>query len=300
MAIEAVNSKVDAAQRELVEHGSARFPVACYDMLDGRDFVPLHWHEELEAIALTDGCMHFSTEHGSVELKAGEAMFINANVLHGAWEGGADGFHIRTVVFYPRLVGAGVDSVFWQKYVSPVLDNTALTQLCLHPDLPWQGEAIEAINRAWENCRDEEYGYELRVRDALSKLMALLCAHCPADVAKPSARELRRAERARQMVSFIHGHYVESITAADIAAAAAISESESVRCFRSMFGMPPTQYLKQYRIMRAAELLQTTNKAAAEISGLCGFQDQSYFTRSFREQMGKTPAEYRNANKNQK
>ena len=293
MAIETVNSRVSDDQRELVEHGSAGFPIACYDMLDTRDFVPLHWHEEMETIVVTDGSLRFSSEQGSTQLSAGEGIFINSNALHGAWEAGTQGFHIRTVVFFPRLVGVGVDSVFWQKYISPVLGNASLKQLPLHPDVPWQREAIGFINRTWESCRDEEYGYELRVRDALSQMMALLCANCPSADSKPSARELRRAERARQMVSFIHANFAEAVTAADIAAAAAVSESESVRCFRSVLGMPPIQYLKQYRIMRAAQLLQTTGKTAAEISGLCGFQDQSYFTRSFREQMGKTPAEYR-------
>lgn len=293
MAIEAVNSRVSDDQRELVEHGSAGFPIACYDMLDTRDFVSLHWHEEMEAIVVTGGSLRFSSEQGSTELGSGEALFINSNALHGAWEAGPQGYHVRTVVFFPRLVGAGVDSVFWQKYISPVLGNAALKQLPLRPDVPWQREAIDFINRTWENCRDEGYGYELRVRDALSHMMALLCAHCPADSTGPSARDLRRAERARQMVSFIHANFADPVTAADIAAAAAVSESESVRCFRSVLGMPPIQYLRQYRIMRAAQLLQTTSRTAAEISGLCGFQDQSYFTRSFREQLGKTPAEYR-------
>ena len=301
MAIETVNCRVNAQQRELGDHGSAGFPIACYEMYADRDFVPLHWHEEMEFNLVVSGRMRFSTEQGYLELRRGEAMFVNSNVLHGACETfDEEGFCIRTVVFYPRLVGAEMNSVFWQKFISPIQDSSSLKFLCFNPGIPWQREVIDNINRAWEHCRDEEYAYELRVRGALSEIMAQLCAHCPADHVKASARELRRAERARQMVSFIHTHFAEQIAAADIAAAAAISESESVRCFRGMFGMPPTQYLKKYRIMRAAELLQRTNKTAAEISGLCGFQDQSYFTRSFREEMARTPAEYRNATGNQK
>lgn len=74
---------------------------------------------------------------------------------------------------------------------------------------------------------------------------------------------------------------------------AAISESECVRCFQSVISTPPIQYLKQFRIQRAAGLLASTDLGVAEIGALCGFEDASYFSRSFREAKGHTPSRYR-------
>ena len=72
-----------------------------------------------------------------------------------------------------------------------------------------------------------------------------------------------------------------------------LSESECLRCFRSSIGMPPIQYVKRYRVQKAAELLTSTDQKIAEIGAQCGFQDTSYFTRTFREIKGVTPGEYR-------
>ena len=293
MAISACNDKINSQRRELVEHGSALFPIACYCVGMPDIFIPLHWHEELEIALIANGSLIISADGERTELHCGEGFFWNANVLHGAWEIGPEGCRVQTVVFHPRLVGAGIDSIFWQRYVKPVLENASLKFLSFSPEVDWQREALQAAASAWNYCLREPAGYELRVRDALSRLMELLCAHCPAGESHPSARGLRRAERARQMVDFIHARFAEPISSADIAASAAISESECVRCFRGMFGTPPMQYLRQYRILKAAELLTATELTSAEIGGLCGFLDQSYFTRSFRERMGQTPAEYR-------
>ena len=95
------------------------------------------------------------------------------------------------------------------------------------------------------------------------------------------------------MLRHIQRSFAEEITVADIARSALISESECLRCFRDTIGVPPIQYVKRYRVQRAAELLSATDRKIADIGAQCGFQDTSYFTRSFREIKGMTPGEYR-------
>jgi AraC-like DNA-binding protein len=95
------------------------------------------------------------------------------------------------------------------------------------------------------------------------------------------------------MLTYIDDHFGEELTVADIADQAAISVSECLRCFHSTLGLTPIQYVKQLRLQRAAELLTSTNRRIADIAAQCGFQDISYFTRSFKAQEGMLPSEYR-------
>ena len=53
------------------------------------------------------------------------------------------------------------------------------------------------------------------------------------------------------------------------------------------------QYLRQLRLQKAAELLQTTQLRIADVGARCGFQDASYFTKTFREWKGCSPVAYR-------
>lgn len=293
MALTPCGSRTDQRGMELVRHGTALFPVACYrDDLE-RDPVPWHWHVELEAALVAEGSALISVGQERFSAKAGEGFFIGSGVLHGARLQGSSGCVIHSAVFHPRLVGGSMDSIFWQRYVQPLLAEGARQLVRLDGSQPWHGGALEAIEGAWESCAGEVPGYELQVRGALSQLAFLLTRHCPAAERPPAERALREEERVKQMLRFIHENLDRPLRTAEIAASAGVSESECLRCFRSVIGTPPVQYLKQLRVQRAAQLLRSTGESAAEIGARCGFQDASYFTKIFRELKGCTPSAYR-------
>ena len=95
------------------------------------------------------------------------------------------------------------------------------------------------------------------------------------------------------MLQYIQSNYAEDLSTENIARSAAISGSECLRCFRTMVGTTPIQYVKQLRIQKAAELLASTDRKIADIGALCGFQEMSYFAKTFRTLKGCTPREYR-------
>ena len=95
------------------------------------------------------------------------------------------------------------------------------------------------------------------------------------------------------MMQYISEHFSEEITIADLAECAMISESECLRCFHNTIGTTPIQYVKQFRIHKAAALLGSTDLKVVDIGSLCGFQEMSYFAKSFKKVYGCTPTEYR-------
>ena len=150
------------------------------------------------------------------------------------------------------------------------------------------------MGAAWQACGSEQPGYEFSVRAALSRLVLQLERYPrPSAEPPPTEKALRDGERIRTMIQFIQAHCGEELTAAQIAASAAVSESECLRCFRAAIGVPPMQYLRQLRLQKAAELLQTTQLRIADVGARCGFQDASYFTKTFREWKGCSPGAYR-------
>ena len=112
---------------------------------------------------------------------------------------------------------------------------------------------------------------------------------CP----KVSQQEQIAAERMKQMLRFVEEHYAEELTVERIAASVALSESACLRSFRQMLGITPIQYVKQFRVEKAAELLRSTRLKTGEIGMECGFADGSYFIKTFREIKHCTPKEYR-------
>lgn len=296
MAISPCNTTTDANGRELVKHGTTLFPIACYHDNLALETVPWHWHDELEAAIITEGTAVVAMSNRQYTIQQGCGFFINSGVLHGAWNIDTSACRFHSLVFHPRLVGGSIDSIFWQKYVEPLLTHPSLESFVLDPSVDWQQEGIHAIEAAWQSCFLEEPGYEFEIRSFLSHFIFLLNRHLPAAFPIPSRQNLLDAERIKVMLQYIHDHYADEITLSKIARHAMISESECLRCFQKNIGISPIQYVKQYRIQKASEMLSATDQKISDIGVLCGFSDISYFIKSFKKAKGRTPGEYRKDN----
>lgn len=293
MSLATCNTTVDHSGRELLQHGTAAFPIACYHDDLGNAEVPWHWHDELEAAVITEGCAVVAAGNAKYTIRAGEGFFVNSGILHGAWDADMSHCRFHSVVFHGRLVGGSMDSVIYQNYVQPLMENHAMESIHLVPDLSWQAHALNFIESAWQACVGEPVGYELKVRAALSELVLLLHSNLTLTRQQPTAKTLRDSERIKSMLQYIHDNFSEELTTAQIAQSASISESECLRCFRATIGTTPIQYLRQYRIQRAAQLLAQTKERISDIAVACGFQDLSYFTKTFREMKCCAPSAYR-------
>lgn len=293
MALTECNTTVDSSGRELLEHGTQAFPIACYEDDFQSTDVPWHWHEEWEAVRITQGsCLVAAGIHKAV-LQSGEGFFVHSGALHGCWDTDNSGCMFHSIVFHPRLVGGSLDSIFHQQFVQPLLEHTGPELIILKPEIPWQKQALEAIEQAWQDCVLEQAGFHFQVRNALSELIWLLRKNLSPGVSSVRSKDIRDAQRIKMMLSFIQNRYAGALTITDIAASASVSESECLRCFRSTINTTPIQYLKQYRIQQAAKRLTESRDKISDIAVACGFQDMSYFTKVFREILGCSPTEYR-------
>ena len=282
---------IDPKGRELTEHGTALFPVACYHDDLCKSGVTWHWHKELEVVAVERGTARFSVSGTEYLLKQGEGLFINSGVLHGVWQTGGEPCRLRSVVFHPRFVGGGVDSIFWQKYLEPLITDLSRPCICFSGE--GEQAAVEAISGTWQTCVSEQAGFEFKVRELLSQVVLLLFQNHPHAERKVSEKAMRDGERVKVMLQYIQEHYSEEISLAQIADSAHICESECLRCFRSVIGHSPIQYVKQVRIQQAAKLLLSTNQRISDIGQQCGFQEMSYFAKTFRELKGCAPGAFR-------
>ena len=283
----------DDKGRELTAHGSVAFPIAHYYDDISLHPVEWHWHEELEAGIILEGHAQVVIGPEKRILGPGEGFFVNSEVLHSVYSEDPDSCKLNSFVFHPRLVGGSPDSVFWQKYVSPLLSADSLKGAFLQNNSDRSAEMLDAIQQIWQLCEQETTGYELEVRFRLSKLLLCLTDQLEQTAEIPSEKLLRDSARIKIMLQFIHEHYGEAITMEQISSSAMISTSETLRCFRITIGTTPIQYLKQYRIQKAAELLSSTTMKIADIGTQCGFQEMSYFSKVFREYKGVTPTDYR-------
>jgi AraC-like DNA-binding protein len=78
-----------------------------------------------------------------------------------------------------------------------------------------------------------------------------------------------------------------------LATACGMSVNAFAKAFRGATGLSPRQWLISHRIARAQEMLVDSTVPLSVVALDCGFCDQSHFTRSFTQTVGKTPAVWR-------
>ncbi|HET6196074.1 MAG TPA: AraC family transcriptional regulator, partial [Acetobacteraceae bacterium] len=78
-----------------------------------------------------------------------------------------------------------------------------------------------------------------------------------------------------------------------VAEACKLSVSHFSRAFKVSTGVPPHQWLLTARIERARNLLADSATPLVEVADMCGFADQSHFSRIFARTMGTSPGAWR-------
>ena len=282
----------DSEGRELVQHGSALFPIACYAEDLKSYSVASHWHEEFEYILAVKGPLAVDVSKARLILQTGQGVFVNSGVFHAVEQAETGDALLHSGVFHPRLIG-GMDTIFWQKLVHPLLQPGAPAFFLLDEADDGQKAVLCHLREVWDAVAQEVFDYENQARYHLSAAVHLLGMQCEGGKTKVSQQEQIAAQRMKQMLRFVEEHYAEELTVERIADSVALSESACLRSFRQLLGTTPIQYVKQYRIEKAAGLLLTTRLRTGEIGAECGFTDLSYFTKTFREIKHCTPREYR-------
>ncbi len=106
-----------------------------------------------------------------------------------------------------------------------------------------------------------------------------------------NAHLARRLDRA---LDLIERELHRSLTLADIAAAAHLSEFHFARTFRALSGHSVMEYLRRRRLQHAVDLLSTAPATSVlELALACGFGSSEAFTRAFRREYGIAPSTFR-------
>lgn len=84
-----------------------------------------------------------------------------------------------------------------------------------------------------------------------------------------------------------------SWTVEEMAEIAQISTPHLIRLFKIHLGMPPNTYLRELRLEKARELLESSYHQVKQIGVKSGMTNDSHFTRDFKKKFGLSPTDYR-------
>ena len=104
-----------------------------------------------------------------------------------------------------------------------------------------------------------------------------------------------RSPHVAEAINYIHQNYDKELSLDTMAEHLHISNVYFSRLFKAETGIAFSNYLCQYRISVAKELLKNTNASIMEITQKIGFQNYNYFIQVFKKMVGTTPLKYRSS-----
>ena len=94
--------------------------------------------------------------------------------------------------------------------------------------------------------------------------------------------------------NWVSGHMSQSdMQAMDFANSMKMGRTSFFKKVKQVTGMPPHEYIRKMRLMRAAELLKDPTLSISEVAYKTGFEDPNYFSRNFKEYFGVTASQFR-------
>jgi len=104
-------------------------------------------------------------------------------------------------------------------------------------------------------------------------------------------------DRFADIVGFMAEHLDRRLTRDDLAGRVCLHPGYFDRAFRAAYGLAPMQMLRDLRLRRARQLLESTDDTLDSIAHTCGLGDAAAFSRAFRARYGAAPGQHRQSAK---
>ena len=98
----------------------------------------------------------------------------------------------------------------------------------------------------------------------------------------------------QKAADYIKPNYSEKISIKEIADQLYLSPNYLSELFKKHTGKTISEYLTDYRLEKACQLLDHAEYRVGDVSGMVGIHDGRYFSNMFKKKYGMTPTEYRN------
>jgi AraC family transcriptional regulator len=154
------------------------------------------------------------------------------------------------------------------------------------------------IKEPWVLAHARRLHHEFRIRDGVS---ALAIEGLVLDLLASAQRHRVQTQTEvephwlRQARDFIREEFSQPFSLSRVADAVGIHPAHLARTFRRRYRCTLGEYVRRLKLDHAAAELSETDKPLAEIALICGFYDQSHFSRAFKDYHGVTPSEFRSS-----
>ena len=245
----------------------------------------LHWHVEFEIVRILSGTFQLSIDELEYTVEKGSVIFIPAGSVHSGLPRSCT---YECIVFDMNMLMNKNDSCC--RLIRKIIDHE------IEPAYVYAESYNDIHQYAWsmfDAIASRKEGYQLVVLGSLYQVIGTVFSnqyYNPAPEQPP--RNHKRIIQLKTALEFMESSYNKQITLEEMSGSVDMSPKYFCRFFHEMTHRTPIDYLNYYRIERACYQLMTTDQSITEVAYSSGFNDLSYFIKTFKKYKGTTPKQY--------
>lgn len=256
-------------------HKDPSFPIIFHldNLKKDNDFLS-HWHENIEILYVVSGTIRVLVDATSITASQGEIIVINANNVHFIQS-------LTEESFYYCLI---VDNRFCQEFG---LDTGEI----VFQRLIWDPALVEKYLLIIEEFKWQKSMYKAKIKAVIMEL--LICLYRSYTLSEsPFLKEVEpsKIEIIKKAIRYMQNNYNKNISISDISDEVGVSKYYFCRIFKDITGYTTVRFLNLLRCSSARKLLQSGKYSVEEAAHICGFDNLSYFTKTYKMHMGSLPS----------
>ena len=277
--------------KENKPHGTKDYPFSIYHIANAkRSFqIPIHWHDEFEIIYVKSGFLTVSISGENYIGKPGDAFVVSPGNLHfmGSQTGNVDYF---TFLFPLKYISFRTDDILDDKLLEPLNSGHLIINPEIEDTVKEQCEQLVEIYGAKKEESQSKITAQIKTKIILLQFILELWKR--GFIVENDTSGKNTVEK--EMVSYIQQNFTGKILLKEFGEQFHLSEKYISRYFKEHFHITISQYVTYLRLEHAKHLLQDTDIPVTEVAMQSGYQNVSYFIRSFKKTYGMSPLKYRN------
>ena len=233
-----------------------------------------NWHKNPEIQVFTEGSGSVLLDGRRYEVQKGNIVFVNPNIMHYT-------FTDSRLVYTCLII-----SPEWCRQLEIDPDTMQFEPLIENPEL---NKLIFSLTQIYNNKEDNLR--KAKLIEIFARIMIELVGNHSNFVSDISAGS-KSTETVATAIEYIHSNFQNKITLSDIAKSVLFDKYALCREFKKYTGQTIFGYINHYRCVKATDFLMQ-NYTVSETANLCGFENLSFFTKTFKRHIGQTPSQYK-------
>ncbi len=233
-----------------------------------------HWHENIEMLCVIEGSITVMADATIVTAYKDDIVFINSNNVH----------HIETKVEGCKYYCLIVNSKFCE-------ENELNIEEIVLERLIRDSYAFHCYKKIEEEFRNKKILYKSAIKSLVMELLIYLYREYSLSESTLSNRnKTDKIEIIKNAIRYIQDNYDNTITVDDISKDAGLSKYYFCHIFKEFTGITTVKYINILRCEKAKKLLNSGKYRVEEAALMCGFDNLSYFSKTYKKYMGCLPS----------